>query len=280
MKLLLAGTAILLIFAAMPAYAQSSSSGGLHKYMVHVGNKPYIITYNITGGSIKSIQANSTYSTITVIIQAYSDGKLIINLPGSFLNSISFDKSEPVIFVDGIEEFGNTTHINCDATLEIPFQKGGERIDIAGVFLTYAGQTPTKGNSFYAAVDGGKGFNLETVANADTCNFSFNQDEKKLHIEMTGPANKEEGFFQISLPHEFLGGPYTVLAEGQPIEFETAFSNATGRDATTVSFQYDGDKVHNIDIIGTTAIPEFGPATIAAVAIPIAMLKIVRFKRQ
>jgi hypothetical protein len=279
LKLLLAGAAILLIFTAMPAYAQNSSSGSPHKYMVHVGDKPYIITYNITGGSVQSIQANATHSFIAVMIQAYSNGKLIINLPGSLLNSISFEKYEPVIFLDGIEEFGNTTHTNCDATLEIPFQKGGERIDIAGVFQT-GGQTSTKGNSFDAAVDGGKGFKLATVANADTCNFSFDQGKKQLHIETSGPANKEEGFFQIALPHEFLGGPYTVLAEGQPIEFETAFSNATGKDITTISFQYDGEKVHNINIIGTTAIPEFGPATIAAIAIPMAMLMIVRFKRQ
>lgn len=216
------------------------------------------------------------------MIQANSDGKLRINFPGSLRNSISFNgETEAVIFLDNIEVFDNETRTNCDVTLEIPFQKGTKQIDIVKTFLIGGGtMTPTKGNSFDEVVEGGKGFELGTVTKVDTCNFSLDQVKKQLHIQMNGPTNKEEGFFKIVLPHEFLGGPYTVLAEGRPVEFESMFSSATGRDTTTISFQYDGDKVHNIDIIGTTAIPEFGSAAIAAVAASMAMLMVARFRRQ
>ncbi|AIF83151.1 hypothetical protein NTE_01078 [Candidatus Nitrososphaera evergladensis SR1] len=283
MKLLLAGMAVLLLstLAAIPAYAQNSSSGSIHAYAVYVNGKSYIITYSITGGSVKSIQTCET-GCITAMIQADSDGKLLVNLPGGLLNSISFDtKYYPVIFLDEIEVFADMTHTNCGITLEIPFQKGSKQIDMAGSFIPIGETISTQENSSNATVSRGRGFELGTVANADTCNFSFDQDRKKLHIEANGPANKEEkGFFQIALPHEFLGGPYTVLAEGKPAEFESVFSNATGKDTTTISLQYDGDKVHNIDIIGTTVIPEFGPAAIAAVASSMAMLVILRFRHQ
>lgn len=279
MKLLLAGAAILLIFAAMPAYAQNSSSDSLHAYAVYVDGKSYIITYNITGGSVKFIEAQNK-GIITATIQADSDGKLLINMPASLLSSISFDtKTDPIVFLDGIEVFGNMTHTSCGIGLEIPFQKGGKKIEMTGSFILIGGTMSAKDDFFQIAQNEDKGFELGTIANAGTCNISFDQGAKRLHVQTNGEAS-EEGFFQISLPHEFLGGPYTVLVEGRPIEFKSAFSNATGRDATTVSFQYDGDKVHNIDIIGTTAIPEFGPVAVVAVAIPMAMLMIVRFKSQ
>ncbi len=270
----------LLILAAIPAYAQNSSSS-LNAYAVYVCDKSYVITYSITSGSVDSIKVNDRYSNITVMIQADSDGKLLINLPDSLLNRISINtESELVFFVDQIEVFASVTRTNSNVALEIPFQKGNKQIDIVGTFLIGGGtMTPRKGNSFDATVDGGMGFKLATVTNADTCNFSFDQGKRQLHIEISRTAD-EEGFFQISLPHEFLGGPYTVLAEGQPAEFESMFSNATGIDTTTISFRYDGDKVHNIDIIGTTAVPEFGTAAITAVAVAMAMIVIARFRHQ
>jgi hypothetical protein len=102
----------------------------------------------------------------------------------------------------------------------------------------------------------GEEFGLEARLNADSCNFSFTQSERKLHADLSG--QESPGYFEITLPHRFLGGDYAVLLDGvATTSFNTTYSPGQ-EDSTTIALIYDAENVKSIDIIGTTAIPEFG----------------------
>lgn len=238
-------------------------------YWVEVGGKQYPVRYSITGGSLESIFAREDTVTVTVMIRATDSGWLDIYMPGSFLSRVGSiypvsSELDFIIFVDELEVLGELQR-GCDVALRVPFEAGSEQIDIVGTFLASGQESTPKGQHVpvHLQVEGKK-IRLETFTNADTCDFSFDQSEKRFHAEFTGPMN-EDGHFEVTLPHEFLGGPYTVLVDDQPVEFQSVFSNATMRHTTTISFGYEGKDVSSIDITGTTAIPEF-PAVIGIVA--------------
>jgi hypothetical protein len=265
----------------------------VNEYRVMVGAFPYNIAYNITGGTVRSITADPTSEYVAIEIGTKVDGKMRINLPGGLIAKVFPDtptKNNLATFVDSDEVRYSIIEQGCDVTLEIPFYKGSEKIEIVMSQLLgeYAQENNVrKGNSIRPEIQAeGREFALNAVANADRCRFSLFSEEKRFHIDAEGPG-EEQGYFQIELPHEFLGGNYTVLVNGSPAKFEERFSNATGTDTTTIILQYNngGRNSTAIDIIGTSAIPEFRtaawPATImlAAASAATAVLTINRAKR-
>lgn len=234
---------------------------------------------------MESVFGQEDIATVTVKIRATDKGWIDIYMPGSFLSRVGSvyplsSELDLIVFVDELEVLGEPLQRGCDLVLRIPFEAGSERIDIVGTFLVGGSESTPRGQHVpvYLQVES-REIRLETFTNADTCDFSFNQDEKRFHAEFAGPLN-EEGHFQVTLPHEFLGGPYTVLVNGQPAEFQSVFANATMRHTTTISFEYEGRDTSSIDIIGTTAIPEF-PAVIGIGATSVGAITLfVRFKFQ
>jgi len=92
------------------------------------------------------------------------------------------------------------------------------------------------------------------------------QEEKRIHAQLKGPHG-EPGYFAITIPHRFLGGFYTILLNDEPSEaFNSTYNRGAGVfDSTTISLEYDANTVSSIDIVGASAIPEFG-ATYVIVA--------------
>lgn len=256
---------------------------------VRVGTYLYNIAYNITGGTVRSITADQVRGHLDIDISARVDGKLQINLSGGLISKVFpgvLTQNDWVIFVDGEEVKYRIAEQECDATLEIPFYEGSEKIEIVAtqpIEGYVQGRDIGKGNSISAVIHaGGREFALDAIANADRCKFSLVQEEKRLHIDVEGPR-REQGYFQIKLPHEFLGGDYTVLVNGMPTTFEEQFSSVAGRDATTIILEYNGgDDATAIDIIGTSVIPEFGSAAaiiLAAASSAITVFVINRARR-
>lgn len=242
---------------------------------VQIGDTIFTIPYRIYGGTLESIDGSERTATLTAMINAESDGKLLLYLPGSFLTFFNLDDGsgmllDPIIFVDEIEEFPEMNIYDCHVTIEIPFSAGSEQIDIVGTFLASTSYgVKSKGNSVEAVISAEhRQFTLDIITNADTCHFSFDQENRRFRADITGQIS--QGYFQVTLPHEFLGGPYTVLVDSEQVEFEGVFSNATGRHTTTISVQYDGVNARTIDIVGTTAIPEFGFIAVAVAALSVA----------
>ena len=85
---------------------------------------------------------------------------------------------------------------------------------------------------------------LRTVAQIDR--FEFDQPSKSMRFDVAGG-----GFVTAIIPSELLGGPYAVLLDGQKINFQEYNNNGTH---VWVSAKPD---VGSMEIIGTTAIPEF-----------------------
>lgn len=113
-------------------------------------------------------------------------------------------------------------------------------------------------------------FKIKIFSNADKLMPGPNPLEKKMHFDVEGPSKKgqpnnqiiPDGYFEITIPHAYLGGNYTVLVNNATI---TAYNMTYNRgsaddpqgDSTTISLNYDGTTTKSIDIMGTTAIPEF-----------------------
>jgi hypothetical protein len=254
--MLTSGLIGMLVFDA--SYTTLASQITASTISVDIADTQYQLTYSIVGANIESISADPDTATTKIKIRSFDSGWLEIRLPGSYMTRVLSTGSyfDPIIFVDRLERIAEIHRGECDISMRIPFESGSEEIDIVGTFI-YSPDFGAKGQQLSIRITAeNKEFILDTVTNADACDFSFDQNERRFHAGLVGPIS-EEGYFQITLPHEFLGGPYNVMIDDRPIEFENVFSNVTDRDTTTISFLYDGENAASIDIIGTTAIPEF-----------------------
>jgi outer membrane protein assembly factor BamB len=101
------------------------------------------------------------------------------------------------------------------------------------------------------------------VANAtpgQTIETSLLATQKKMNFTVTG-IDGTAGMMNITIPNQMLGGPYTVKIDGSlPSPAPIVVNNGTGPDTySSIYFTY-AQSTHNIEITGTTAIPELSPA--------------------
>jgi len=97
-------------------------------------------------------------------------------------------------------------------------------------------------------------FDVSTESNSTVSNLQFIKGEKKLLFDVEGPTGTY-GFCNITIPNQLLGGPFNVTFNGQPVDDVSSFDNGTH---TWLHFLYLQSE-HTIEIVGTTAIPEFQP---------------------
>ena len=97
-------------------------------------------------------------------------------------------------------------------------------------------------------------FHVTTESNSTISNFNFIKEDKKLLFNVTGPPDTN-GFCNITIPNQLLGGPFSVTFDGQLMSEMLTSDNGTH---TWLHFTYP-HSVHRIEIIGTTAIPESHP---------------------
>lgn len=277
----LAAIALALALALAPLFSQDSSAstvgGDTHIYPLAINERHYEIRYAAVGAGVNSIQVNDKTHTVTIDITPFDDGSLQIYVPGGILNSAGMSSSnELIVLVDDQEISPKLLKASCEVELEIPFNSSSKQIDIVGTYVT--GSEPlSQGHSLPATVSAGeRDYELSAASNADVCDFSFNREEKKIHADLKGPMN-EEGYFQVTLPHAFLGGPYIVMADSQLVEYQSVFSER-GQHSTTVYFQYEGKDESEVDIIGTTAISEFPAAIWIVAASMLAAAVLTRFR--
>jgi outer membrane protein assembly factor BamB len=106
---------------------------------------------------------------------------------------------------------------------------------------------------FSTEVDGVE-YHISTVSNSEVSGFAFNQAVKTINFNVTGPTGTT-GSCNLALSKTLLGGPYTILIDGSAITHIEA-SNATH---SFLYFTYN-HSMHEIQIIGTTVIPELSTA--------------------
>ena len=117
-------------------------------------------------------------------------------------------------------------------------------------------------------------FNVTTMSNSTISNVSFNQPDKTVSLNVTGPTGKS-GYCNVTVPTQLLGGPYTVLLNGVEVT-PVVTSNAT-HSSLYITYTHSEQK---LEIIGTTVIPEF-PTIIAAMSVlTILALTLILTKRR
>jgi hypothetical protein len=141
----------------------------------------------------------------------------------------------------------------------------------------------------------GQNFDVH-VANNSNADIDFKQDQKKLAIAVSAGSNSV-GLLEITMPYVLLDGNYSVIVDGKPVPIVIVSIGDTGpyvqqsnilesfliKNMTEAKIQimYDNTTPHQIDIIGTSVIPELhkGFVIILAFAIPILILKLGFMRR-
>jgi PKD repeat protein len=100
----------------------------------------------------------------------------------------------------------------------------------------------------YTIVIGGFTFHVIVESNSTSSNFKFNQTEKTISFNVEGQTNTT-GFCNITIPADFLGGPYTTLFDYLPVSPPT--QEITNGTHTFIYFTYN-HSAHTIKIIGQT----------------------------
>jgi len=96
-------------------------------------------------------------------------------------------------------------------------------------------------------------YGVETKTNSTILNFTFDQPNKKITFNVSGPSNTI-GFCNVTIPNTLLWGDFTVLINGNSITSLTRKDNATH---TSLYFTYKLLSSLNVQIIGEHVIPEF-----------------------
>jgi hypothetical protein len=111
---------------------------------------------------------------------------------------------------------------------------------------------------------------VDAPAEFDIRSVNFDAKAKKLSIEIEKQEFTQR--LQVIVPYELLGDPYGVLLDDEPVKMGNLYEAGEIRMGyTDAIFQINVDEtVSHVDIIGTTAIPEFGFG-MAALVIAVSM---------
>jgi len=112
--------------------------------------------------------------------------------------------------------------------------------------------TVTETTETFSVFVAGRSFGVEVSCNSTLSNFVFNQTEKMIRFQLMG-ISETVGYCNVSFPKELLGGPFTIWVNGSPPDTFGETSNGE----TFLHFTFNFGSTCNVEIIGTTAIPEF-----------------------
>ncbi len=95
------------------------------------------VGYEITGGTVDSIQEDFDANSLIISISTTGDGELTITLPRAVIDAVleSGDDDEFFVLVDGEETDFDETKTSDSRTLTISFLDGTEEIEIIGTFV-------------------------------------------------------------------------------------------------------------------------------------------------
>jgi hypothetical protein len=248
------------------------------------------IFYTITGGAIVSeIKADPAVLTLTASLTesnngtsegAANNGTLTITMPQRLIHDENGGRyPEPVVFIDEVSVVYDIQNITeDDITVDIDFPAGAKSIEIIGAnILAFTPYT----NILTMDIEG-REFPVHTFS-APICSYEFSTEQKKLTIHSDNAAE-----FTVTLRKEMLGGPYSIFLDGKHqvhgVDYSPRYydNNPANENVTTISVSMLPDRADTIEIVGTTAIPEFASSLSivgAGVAIALSSMIIVAAKR-
>jgi len=118
---------------------------------------------------------------------------------------------------------------------------------------------------------GGYNFEVVSTASFDIPHYEFNSDEKRLTIFITTTVKNNLAEFQI--PKNLINGNFTFYLDDEEV-FPVVRSN---EKISFITIEFPGNGLHQLDIIGTTYLPEF--SEIAPLVLATSMLGVLFLKR-
>ena len=120
----------------------------------------------------------------------------------------------------------------------------------------------------------GTDFHVVTESNSTISSCQFSKDDMKLSFGVTGTIGSY-GFFNVTIPNELLGGPFTVAADEQTVGDVLSSGNSTH---TSLHFVYT-QTTSIIEVTGSTAIPEFSSWTMVLLLIIATLVVVIIVKK-
>jgi len=120
------------------------STDSWRPWTVNIGGNPYVIRYQITGGSLQTVAADVELSTMTFGISTTGTGNLKLQLPRSVMQALTEvgvpsggTDVEYIAFADGIEAIVDEADNPAANTreLSIDFEAGTEEIEVVGTWI-------------------------------------------------------------------------------------------------------------------------------------------------
>ena len=121
------------------AMASAESIMGSKTFDLRIDNQKYPLRYNITGGKVSGITADSAQSTLLINIASTDDGTLTIELPRNLIDSKAQGNIDDqyAVFIDDQpkQDFDEIINNNQVRVLKIGFENGAQKIEIAGTHI-------------------------------------------------------------------------------------------------------------------------------------------------
>lgn len=138
--------------------------------------------------------------------------------------------------------------------------------------LSFGQEFDTPGLQQVITIDtDGYSFEVETVSNFALTDFEFNKEAKKLTIFLD--SSVQNNLSEIQIPINLINGNFTFFLNDQEI-FPKVQQN---EQISFITFEFEGDGKHKLEIIGTTYLPEF--SSVAPFVLATSLIGIVFLKR-
>lgn len=261
------------------AFPLQASGEMLSLKTVSLRGQTYLVQYSLDHGTIQSITADNHNLFLKLNSTESGNGNLTLVLPMDLASKLFGPGATtgPIqdfigAFVDAID-LTSKLQVNstCDSVvLKVGIVPGASDVVFSGSYMAGGGGENSSSDVRVRVtpilVADGKQFKIDTFTDSTACVFSLDKSKKDLHIAIQSP-NDSQGYMKLAIPHELLGGNYTVLIDGKP----STVYNITAADAniTSIETRYD-PSAKSIDIIGTSVIPEFPvlpPVLIAGITV-------------
>lgn len=226
--------------------------------IVVIGDQEYEIQYVITGGTLNEVTANPSVQTLVIEIASTADGNLTLWLPNDVIDSeddfgVFVDDESAMVVSDELEPTADAR------VLRIAFESGTEQIEIVGTSM--AGPEDPTPNTVAVEIQG-QSYDLSYLVNGGTVD-GVTADVASMSLTFAISSNAS-GTLTVWLPNDVIDAEedFTVLVDGQAASVTELAPTA---DARVLEIDFE-EGASEIEIIGTSIVPEFGVLAIAAAA--------------
>jgi hypothetical protein len=261
-------------------------------YPISIENKMFDIVYNASDRRARiSGVSFPPFLSMVIGIEGMDGGDQIdITFPTELLD-LAFTGHAPELYVDGTLKKFEISNMTCDfITMRFQADNSMEQIYfVAGDAL--GDHVHPRPQIFQPATIlrvGDEIIELFPELDSRICNYELDTEAKAIIFDLERATERDTSTFAINIPDNFLGGNYTILADGQTINHTAEFISYANtyplsfQNYTRVTFEYNSNAT-SLEIVGTRVIPEFGSTLaliIMTVAIIVAITTTKRFKTE